>query len=109
MNHQTIINPAWKIIPKLDINKKNVLQGMQKNGKFNKDDIKDYVQAISDDFRAENKQGNIGVAFHYSNSHWRRAYMSPFGHNVQLFEVYEEHNEITDDTITGFCIYIYKD
>ena len=33
MNHQqTIINPAWKIIPKLDINKKSVLQGMQKNG-----------------------------------------------------------------------------
>ena len=103
-----IVDPHWSIVPKLKINNGGVMQSEQ-HGNFSRDQIKEYVQSISNDLADDGKHGDIYVSFKYNQAHWRAGYQSRFGENVQLFEEYEEHAEITDDFITGFKIYIMKD
>ena len=100
-------DPEWRIIPNLKLNKNTGLE-CKHVGNYDIADIKNYVQNISDEFKQAGREGKIGVAINYSLKHWRRAYMSKFGDNIDMFEAYEEHEEIADDFITGFIIYIIK-
>ena len=103
-----IIDPIWHIVPKLKINNSSVMTSEQ-HGNFSRDQIKEYVQSISDDLADDGKQGEISVSFYYHDAHWRIGYQSRFGENVDLFEVYEDNAQIHDDFITGFKIFIIKD
>jgi len=99
---------AWRR-SKLQFKDSRKMMQASKHGQFTRNEIVTELQKLSNDLKAKNYQGSIGVAYHFkNNSTWVPAKLSTIGDDVDVWDMTDSDRGklYQDDSIDGIQVYI---
>src|SRR3970040_1003708 len=93
-------------VKKLDITwGRNKVVEMSYEGSYTKDEIKEFTQKISNDYKHKGFHGMIETALPYDQG-WRAGYFTNVGDNVSMFDETDSGDNFnSQQTFDGFRIY----
>ena len=102
-------NKFVSVNKKLDINwKRNKVVEMAYNGDFTKEEIKDHVQQISNEYKKKGFNGMIEVALPYDQG-WRAGYFTQVGEPISMYDFTDSGDTYNEqNTFSGFRIYVMR-